>query len=230
PRPSAPATAAPQPAESTKALLLKIDGLTAEVNALKRERETLRTQLLAGTDTTETLRSLLAQSESRANRAEHNLKSTKSRLRKAGNAKPAPAAEQPQFADAEQGFRYLVLTQWAKRTLPGEQHTRPLPDFQIGHRFLESLSRLEGIKPEKVADVVFEILTGLAPQNKSRELHRLRTGPGGEDSVRVRDDGAVAWRASLQVGTAAARRIHYWVLPNKEVELARVTTHDDFEA
>lgn len=229
-RPAQPLPAA-QPAESTKSLLLKIDGLTAEVSGLKRERESLRNQLVAGSDERETLRYLLDQAERRANRAENDLKSTKSRLRKAGNARPpAAAAEGPQFADAEQGFRYLVLTQWATRTLPSEQRDRPLPDFIIGPRFLDSLNRIEGIKEEKVADVVFEIVTGLAPQIPSREVHHLRTGPGGDDPVRIREDGAIAWRASLQVKTPSARRIHYWILPNGDFELARVTTHDDFDA
>lgn len=229
-RPAQPLPAA-QPAESTKSLLLKIDGLTAEVSGLKRERESLRNQLVAGSDERETLRYLLDQAERRANRAENDLKSTKSRLRKAGNARPpAAAAEGPQFADAEQGFRYLVLTQWATRTLPSEQRDRPLPDFIIGPRFLDSLNRIEGIKEEKVADVVFEIVTGLAPQIPSREVHHLRTGSGGDDPVRIREDGAIAWRASLQVKTPSARRIHYWILPNGDFELARVTTHDYFDA
>lgn len=238
PRPNPPPPAPPvqpvqavQPAESTKALLLKIDGLTAEVSGLKREQEFLRNQLVASSDERETLRYLLRQAERRANRAENDLKSTKSRLRKAGNAKAATACvEGPQFADHEQGFRYLVLKQWATRTLPSEQRDRPLPNFIIGPRFLDSLACLEGIKEEKVADVVFEIVTGLAPQIPSREVHHLRTGPGGDDPVRIREDGAVAWRASLQVKTPSARRIHYWIMPNGDIELGRVTTHDDFDA
>ena len=234
PRPPAPTVgpAAPaQPAESTRSLLLKIDALTAQVTGLKREQETLRNQLLAGAGERETLRYLLDQEERRANRAENDLRSTRSRLRKAGNAKAAtPAPEGPQFADVEQGFRYRVLTRWATRTLPSEQLERPLPDYSIGPRFLDSLSRLEGIKEEKVADVVFEIVTGLAPQIPGREVHHLRIGPGGDDPVRIREDGAMAWRASLQVKTPSARRIHYWILPNGDIELARVTTHDDFDA
>lgn len=82
---------------------------------------------------------------------------------------------------------------------------------------------------EKVADVVFEIVTGLATLVPSRAVHQLRTGSGGNDPVRRRDDGAIAWRAYLQVNTPSARRIHYWVLPNGRIELARVATHDDFE-
>ena len=125
---------------------------------------------------------------------------------------------------------YLVLTRWATRTLPSEQHARPLPTYAIGPRFLASLDKLEGIKDEKVADVVVEIVTGLAPQIPGREVHHLRSGPGGDDPVRVRVDGAVAWRASLQVKSPSARRIHYWVLSAGGIELARVTTHDDFDA
>lgn len=234
PGPNPPSASTPpaahRPTESTRGLLLKVDGLTAEIAGLKREVVNLQTQLLAGADEREQLRFLLDQAERRANRAENDLKSTRARLRKAtGTSKSdSPTGNGPQFVDPEQGFRYLVLTQWATRTLPSEQRDRPLADFLIGPRFLESLERLEGIKAEKVADVVFEIVTGLAPQLPSREVHHLRTGSGGDDPVRVRDDGAIAWRASLQVNTPSARRIHYWVLPSGQFELARVATHDDF--
>lgn len=229
PPPAQPVASAAAP-ESTKSLLLKIDGLNAEITRLTREKDALRGQILAGSHERETLRHLLDQEERRANRAEHDLKSTKSRLRKAGNARAhAATGDRPSFADAEQGFRYLVLTQWATRTSPSEQHDRPLPEFTLGPRFLESLDELEGIKPEKVADVVFEIVTGLAPQLSGREVHRLRSGTGGDDPVRVREDGAVAWRASLQVNSPSARRIHYWALPNGSFEIAQVSTHDDFD-
>lgn len=231
PGPGSTPPPSPIPADSTKTLLRKVDGLTAEVNGLKREVEGLQNQLLAGADEREQLRFLLGQAERRANKAENDLRSTRARLRKAGSTtKPGVATTGgPHFADPEQGFRYLVLTRWASRTLPSEQQDRPLVDFLIGPRFLASVQRLEGIKPEKVADVVFEIVTDLAPQLPSREVHRLRTGQGGDDSVRVRGDGAVAWRASLQVNTPSARRIHYWVLPTGQVEVTRVATHDDFD-
>jgi hypothetical protein len=58
----------------------------------------------------------------------------------------------------------------------------------------------------------------------SRQVHRFRTGSGGEDPFRVRDDGAVAWRASLHVNTQSARNIHYLVLPGGRVELGQVAT------
>lgn len=220
----------PQPPVPTRTLLLKIDGLAADVARLEREAEGARAQQAATVDEREQLRYLLDQADRRANKAEHELKATRSRLRKAGNARPAGVdTPGPQFVDREQGFRYRVLTQWATRTLPSEQRDRPLSDYLVGPRFLDSLDKLEGIKEDKVADVVFEIVTGLAPQLPSREVHHLRTGSGGEDPVRIRDDGAAAWRASLQVNTPSARRIHYWVLTTGQIELARVATHDDFD-
>ncbi|MDR1214485.1 MAG: hypothetical protein LBK54_10455 [Propionibacteriaceae bacterium] len=221
----------PSPATESTRLLLRIDELSAEVADLKRDQESLRAQLLGGADERAQLSYLLGQAERRANRAENDLKAARSRLRKASNAKSSTKASPgPQFADAEQGFRYLVLTQWATRTLPDEQRERPLPPYIVGPRFLDSLDRLEGIKPEKVADVVFEIVTGLVRSIPGREVHHLRPEMGRKDVFRVRDDGAVAWRASLQVKSPSARRIHYWTLPNGRIELARVTTHDDYDA
>lgn len=229
--PSAAATPAPAPAESTKQLLLKIDGQAADLKALRGDVDELRNQLRAALDERDQLRYLLERQDRRANEAEHKLKGMRAQLRRASRAKPAMTPEEaPQFADAEQGFRYLVLTRWAVRTPVSEQGQRPLPDFRIGPQFLDSLAQLEGIKPEKVADVVVEIVMGRAQELTGREVHRLRTGPGGKDPVRTRPDGAVAYRASLQVKTPSARRIHYWQCADGVVELARVATHDDFEA
>lgn len=225
------AEADPIPPVTTREHLLKIDALTAQVAGLQRDNDQLNTQLRAGSDERSQLRYLLDQAERRANKAEHDVRAARSRLRKAGNTKHKTlGGDGPRFADAEQGFRHLVVTQWATRTLPDEQVGRPLPPYVIGTDFLDTLDTLEGIKAEKVADVVVEILTGLAPQIASRQVHRLRVGPGGDDPVRVRGDGAVAWRASLQVNAPSARRIHYWARPDGQIELARVATHDDFEA
>lgn len=227
PPPSAPS---PEPAASTRSLLLKIDGLTAEVNALKAKLEKLQGDLFDAHHAADGLRYLLDQQERRANRAENELKGARARLRKASGSKPSTGApELPVFADREQGFRYLVLTQWANRTLPSEQSQRPLKDYLIGPAFLDSLDELEGIRAEKVAGVVFEIVTGLAPQIPSREVHQLRSSAAGDSPTRVREDGARAWRASLQVNTPSARRIHYWSLPDGTIELARVGTHDSFD-
>ncbi|WGT47158.1 hypothetical protein [Tessaracoccus lacteus] len=215
-------------ATPTRTLLLQIDGLKAEIGRLNKEVATWKSEVDAAADEREQLRYLYEQAERRANRAASELKSTKARLRKAGNLNPAGADDEPRFADAEQGFRYRVLGQWAKRTIQSEQAELQLGEYLIGPQFLESVATLEGIKAEKIADVVVEIVTGRASQITGREVHRLRTGTGGADPVRVRADGAVAWRASLQINTASARRIHYWALPDGRFELSRVALHDDF--
>ena len=238
PAPAAPAaSAAPQQAAeptavgpSTRALLLQIDGLKAEVRRLERTVEDHAVQLAAATDTGQQLRYLLDQEQRRANKAETDLRNTRSRLRKASSARRSDvAAEGPHFADREQGFRHLVTTTWATRLGQAEQRERPLPEFAIGRRFLDSLDRLEGITATKVADVVFEVVTGLAIDLPGRDVHRLRTGMGGDTPPRTREDGATCMRANLQTNTPSARRLHYWRLPTGQVELSRVVTHDDFE-
>lgn len=226
--PEAPPTAPSQPAASTQALLLQIDALKAKVTANEREIQRLSLQVVAAADEREQVHYLRDQAERRANRAENELKSAKSRLRKAGGSRNNSASSEPVFADREVGFRYLVQTQWALRTLPAEQDERPLPEYDIGPNFLDSLDRLEGITPKKVADVVFEILTGLAARTPAREAHRLRQGESGDAPIRTREDGAIAWRVSLQVKTPSARRIHYWLPPSGRIELAQVAKHDDF--
>ena len=224
------ATAEPHVRKSTRDLLSQIADLSAQVSRLKAEVAGLSVQRNAEDAERHQLRSLLVEAERRANRAENEVKSARSRLRKASRAKASSApGEGPRFADREQGFRYLVLTQWATRTMPSEQAQRPLPDYLIGPDFLDSLEALDGVKIEKVADVVFEIVTGRASHIVAREVHRFRSGMGGEDQVRTREDGAVAWRASLQTNSASARRIHYWALPNGQFEFARVVLHDDYD-
>jgi hypothetical protein len=151
----------------------------------------------------------------------------RAKLRKSKTSKEQ-LSEVPLFADAEDGFRYLVLTQWAIRFPGSQQKDRPLKEFFLGANFLESLESLQGISREKVADVVVEIATGIASELAGREVHRLREGAAGDARHVTREDGAVCWRASLQVGTSSARRIHYWILPGGSIEFSRVTIHDDF--
>lgn len=64
--------------------------------------------------------------------------------------------------------------------------------------------------------------TGLA-------IHPLRTGPGGSDPIRIRDDGARAYRAAIQINTPGAVRLHYWKRTDGVIELATVGHHDRFD-
>ncbi|WP_026365862.1 hypothetical protein [Promicromonospora sukumoe] len=137
--------------------------------------------------------------------------------------------EERYFADDEEQLRFEVLTEWARAIPAAEKAGRPLAGYTLGPRFLASLTEVEGISRDRVVWTLVMVLTGLAQDMNGLQVHRLRTGAGGDDPVRHRDDGAVCWRVSLQVNTPSARRLHYWKLPGGTYELSRVVLHDDVE-
>ncbi len=149
-------------------------------------------------------------------RAERQAKSLKSQL-----------SDDGVFLDPGDQLRHDVYLEWVRRIPAADKSARPLAKWSTGPRFLASLESMEGIAREKVVSVVVEVLTGLADENPSREMHPLRTGAGGSDAATIRPiDGATCWRASLQVATPGARRLHFW--RNAEgIELSRVVVHDD---
>jgi hypothetical protein len=211
----------------TEQLLLTIENKNAQTSSLKEQVVTLGSHLEQAEQDRQLLRWELRELKREFNLLDSSLTKLRAKLRKSKTSK-TQSSELPIFADAEDGFRYVVLTQWAIRFPGSQQKDRPLKEFSLGPKFLESLETLQGISREKVADVVVEIATGIASELAGREVHRLREGAGGDDRILVRDDGAVCWRASLQVGTSSARRIHYWLLPGGSIEFSRVTVHDDF--
>lgn len=140
-----------------------------------------------------------------------------------------PAA--PVFAEPEDQLRHEVYLAWCRRIPPTDKARRPLPArWGVGPGFLDSLEGLEGVARDKVLDVVVEVLTDLARDIPGREMHALRVDAGGGSAQRTRDDGATAWRVSLQVKSPGARRMHFWRLPDGTVELSRVGHHDDLNA
>lgn len=213
PAPPAPPAAAPAPAP------------TGALEQMRREIDDLRSQLDGYRQEVGLLRQERAHLERRTAHLEKQLADQRVRLRKA--KRPAPEATRPAFADAEQRFRYAVLTAWATRTPLAEQAAMPLPDYRIGPHFLASLEGLAGISDEKVADVAFEVLTGRAQELAGRGLHQYRESDGGGAPAVQRGDGSVLWRANLQTNSASARRLHFWRLPGGAVELWHVGTHDE---
>lgn len=226
------ATPAPGPTAVRSAaaatMALTIDALRAELATTGRELLTLRGEMRASAAERQALVESRQDQERRLARLEHELKGQRSRLRKAKQSPSASGAASPDFADPEQGFRYAVLTSWATRTPVGEQLARPLPDYDLGPEFLASVRQTPGISLGKLADVVFEVVTGRAPEIAGRDLHQLRESatPHAPHLRRAADD-ATCWRAALQVNTPQARRLHYWVAPGGRVELSRVALHDD---
>jgi hypothetical protein len=223
----APTSPSPAPSPTMASMSLTIDALRAEVNAAKERLHAVESELQASQAERATLVLHRQEQERFVSRLEHELKSQRSKLRKA--KQPSRASEQtPEFADREAGFRHAVVTAWAVRTPLGEQKDRPLVDYSIGPDFLDSLEKTPGINVAKVADVVFEIVTGRVHEITGRDLHQVRSSSGPtSDYLRREDDGATLWRAALQRNTPQARRIHYWALTNGSVELSHVALHDD---
>lgn len=114
---------------------------------------------------------------------------------------------------------------------PGEDDRRRFPYRApiLGEQFLDSVDRLQGVDRQKILEVAAHVCCHRAWEIKGYALHQVRGTDAPDAPVQVRADGATAWRAALQVKTTAARRLHFWQLPDGTVELAKVGIHDDFE-
>lgn len=211
----------------TKQLLLDIANRKAQETELIKQIRSLGAHLEHAEGQRDIFRVQFKNEEKRNNQLETELAKLRAQLRRAKLSKGG-SFEVPTFANHEDGFRYRVLTRWAIRIPIGEQPAKRLPDYLISDSFLSSVKEVQGISEDKIADVVVEILLGTAQESNSREVHHLREGSGASERQVTRSDGATCWRASLQVGSPSARRIHYWVLPGGLIELSRVALHDDF--
>ncbi|MEU0266550.1 hypothetical protein [Nocardioides sp. NPDC006303] len=238
-RPAPAPAPSPEPVpekEHAPAKKAAVQSMSLQVTAIKAEKAHLEAELTELRDQVSGLRNErvqfakdLARAARQVETRDAELARMRSQLRRAKQRTAPPDVALPVFADRERGFRHLVEAAWARRIPVGEQPTRPLPTYAIGERFLDSVDALEGIAVDKIADVVMEVLTGLAEQSTGRELHQLRTSAGGNAAPQSRTDGAVCYRVSMQIHTPSARRLHFWKCPDGTIELSRVVVHDDME-
>lgn len=177
--------------------------LEAELNRLRDERDHLRTQLRTS-----------GGKRRKAERAARNV----------GSAEVDNWSNV--FSDPIEQFRFEVQLEWVRRIPAGQKPELPLADYGVGPAFLDSVETTPSIDRDKVVAVVVEVLTGLAADLDSREVHPLRTSRAGGAGPVTREDGAICMRVALQRGTPSARRMHYWT-QGKRVELSRVVLHDD---
>ncbi|HET7171898.1 MAG TPA: S1 RNA-binding domain-containing protein [Gaiellales bacterium] len=117
---------------------------------------------------------------------------------------------------------------WERTTMEDDRARYPWRDPAVGPELLDSLERIQGVSRERVVEVCAHVASGRAADIPGLDLHALRSSESGGTPQRERADGAKAWRCSLQASTPAARRLHFWRLPDGGVELAKVVYHDDF--
>ncbi|GAA4722309.1 hypothetical protein APR04_001371 [Promicromonospora umidemergens] len=239
PSPAASESPAEPAGKAARDLSLSLDAAKAQVSVLakellddkvKRHQVELEVDRLLGRvgELTERLERSERRAEQQATalrKARQEAARLRRRLGDAGGEEP----EDRYFLDDEEQLRFEVLAEWARAIPAAEKSGRPLAEYTVGPRFLASLADVEGVSRDRVVWTLVMVLTGHAPEMNGLQVHRLRTGSGGDDPVRQRDDGAACWRVSLQVNTPSARRLHYWKLPGGAYELSRVVVHDDVE-
>jgi hypothetical protein len=130
--------------------------------------------------------------------------------------------------DENARLRDEIHAAWDRATTPDDRRRYPWREPVIGVDFVDSLDRIRGVSRDRVVRVSAEVVCGRAPDVPGLEVHPLRESQAGDAPQRVRDDGAKAYRASLQTNAPAARRLHYWELPGGGVELSKIVYHDDF--
>jgi hypothetical protein len=186
----------------------------------------------------EQLRSRLAELDRRLDRRTRERDDARTAARKARErtdaAEKRAAAEHGDrlplgrlFRDPADLFRYRTRHAWVTRTTADDKEQYPWREVHLGDGFLASLSAVEGIDDDRVAEVAADLVCGRADQMSGYEMHQLRSGAGAEDRPVVRERGETCWRVALQRNTPSARRLHFWRRADGSVELSSVRLHDD---
>lgn len=189
------------------------ESLRAEIAQLSRNMESLETEVVRSRRTIEHLK-------------------TRQRelLKKARKGRPVDAESATDlFIDSEQQLRHEVYLEWVERIPASDKDARPLPNgWSIGPGFLESLAERPADLRPKVVAVMVEVLLDLVASSPGREVHRLRTGMGGDAPYVQRTPGEFCFRCAVQQKTPGAPRLHYWKAGNA-IEFSRVVPHDDMD-
>lgn len=128
--------------------------------------------------------------------------------------------------DAARQLAGEIEAAYRRTTTPHDRRRHRWQEPLIGPDLLNSIENVQGIGRSRIIEVCAHVACGRAPEVAGLDPRPLLRTKGA--SQLERDDGARAWRCSLQVGTPSARRLHYWLLPGGQVELAKVVYHDDF--
>jgi predicted RNA-binding protein with RPS1 domain len=188
--------------------------LNSQLVGLERENEELQQSLSEARATIAALRKSLKENEGRLATMEQ-----------------AVAAEDPRSSPV--AFLRAVRIEYARQFDESDRQKYPLARMRVGGEFMERLAAIEGVSTAIIVKVCCQVAAGRAHEVTARQVHHLHMGQGGT-KVRTRSsDRAVAWRCSLQDGTASARRLHWWDVPGgasgvqRTIEFATVNLHDD---
>jgi uncharacterized small protein (DUF1192 family) len=133
------------------------------------------------------------------------------------------------YGSPETQFRFEMGLSYLTRVEESERSSYALPErYVLGPEFLASLDVLVaagGIGRDKVVDVCVDVLCGRAHLMASRAVKPWTVSKNGAQLMR--DDGTTAWRVRLQVSTSGARRLKYWLHPNRVIEFDSVAVHDE---
>lgn len=136
-----------------------------------------------------------------------------------------------EFTDPADQLDLEIRVAWAQNVDAADKADHPLR-FSYGPGFLESVvgtvQSTEALR-WKLPSTLAWAASGYEERLTRRHAYRTTEAGGSPQRVRGRD-GAKAFRADLETNTAAARRLHYWKLPDGTVEFHSVNVHDDFPA
>ena len=192
-------------------LLRKAEGLESANHRLLSQFAEARREI-------EELQARVRAADERARAAEKALRSELA----GGSSRPSESGPR-----GEEALYHAIVDAWlGDHVGPSERVAAPLRPFVLGPAFAESVEQL-AVEQSRVARVCAWVLDGRAEQMRSLAVHKLRSGGGGEDPQRSREDGALAWRVNLKVNTPGAPRLHYWMRTDGVVEFASVNHHDD---
>ena len=118
---------------------------------------------------------------------------------------------------------------WVERVSPAEKAELSLTAYLVGSKFADSYFEQPAEARSKAAKALVDLLVGRAGSVNGREVHALRTGLGGGNPQRVREDGALCFRMAVENNVPSARRVHYWRLPDGAIELHEVVLHDRYD-
>jgi hypothetical protein len=245
PKPALAPTSTPITAPTTKptfmSMQLTIDMLKAELREAKTqlsERATVEREALRSEQTRALVDIFAERDRALAQISTQKAQTTKLRKENAELKRKRVAGldfdvNRGRFASTPDGERdwinFELQLAWVERVPYNERAGRAAPVAIVGDRFVESFVAMESGKKAKALRAMLDVLSGDRAKLAALEVHPLREGDGATARDLVREDGAKCKRAYIEEKSPAARRLHYWQLPDNSIEFSRVVLHDDME-